>query len=88
MYSAGALTILKHDEVCSNCELPIVAGSEALWMHYYGQRPTQYAHWAPTCKEVVDQVLRLAGLDPDEVGKRMERAAREALARAGERVEA
>ena len=32
--------------------------------------------------------IRLAGLDPDEVGKRMEQAAREALARVGERVEA
>ena len=30
--------------------------------------------------------IRLAGLDPDEVGKRMERAAREALARVGGQV--
>ena len=32
--------------------------------------------------------IRLAGLDPDKVGKRMERVAREALARVGERMEA
>ena len=51
----------------------------------------------PDCHEMIDQLidelldptselwLRLAGLDPDEVGKRMERAAREALARVVER---
>lgn len=54
----------------------------------------------PDCHEMIDHLIdelldpsnelwiRLAGLDPDEVGKRMERAAREALARVGERVRA
>ena len=32
--------------------------------------------------------IRLAGLDPDEVGKNMEQAAKEALVRVGEQVKA
>lgn len=76
---------------CDMCEEPV---------NHQEQFEFRYKILCPDChamiNHLIDELLdstselwiRLAGLDPDEVGRRMERAAREALARDGERVEA